>query len=327
MSDPIVIERHIDASPNEAFALVTEPERLRRWEAISAAVDLRVGGDFRFTMSPGHIAKGQFTEIDPGKRVVFTWGWVGSEGLPPGASTVQIDLEPKGDGTLIRLTHSGLGAELVPSHSEGWITNLDRLVDFAQTGETTMHPFAGAPDELDHLTSAEASWAICQDVMRSFTNDDRETPTVCSEFTVHELVEHLIGSIKALGGIAGGEFPDGFEPASAEDYAAQATEIALAAWHERGLDGEVPFGPGTAPAIIPAGILSLEYLIHASDFAQATGHTIDVPEHLAAFVLDIAKAIIQPDNRGEGKGFAAEVSTDAADSMTQLLAFTGRVPA
>ena len=82
---PVVFERIIDATPDEAFALFTEPERLRRWKAVSAAVDLRVGGDYRLTVTPGHIASGTFTEIEPGRRVVYTWGWVGSDDLPPGS--------------------------------------------------------------------------------------------------------------------------------------------------------------------------------------------------------------------------------------------------
>lgn len=326
MSEPIVIERQLEVSLDDAFALVTQPERLRRWEAISAAVDLRVGGDYRFTMGPGHVAAGTFTEIVPGKRVVFTWGWAGSSELPPGASTVQIDLEPAAGGTLVRLTHSGLDAAAAASHNEGWAITMDRLVEHARTGDVAFHPFAGPPDTLDHLTSAEASWAICQHVMRAFTTADRERPTPCADYTVHELVDHLVGSVTALGGIAGGVFPDGFEPTSAEDHVAQAVEITLAAWRERGVGGEVPFGPGTAPAAVPAGILSLEFLVHASDFAAATGQQVDVPDHLAQYVLGIATAVIQPDNRGEGRGFAAEVDTDSTDPMEQLLAFTGRNP-
>jgi len=38
---------------DEAFALVTEPERLRRWKTVSATVDLRAGGGYRFTVKVG----------------------------------------------------------------------------------------------------------------------------------------------------------------------------------------------------------------------------------------------------------------------------------
>src|SRR5690606_31504850 len=113
---------------DEVFALFTEPERLRRWQAVSASVDLRVGGDYRITVSRGHVAGGTFREIDPGRRVVYTWGWLGSDEVPPGASTIVVDIEPAGDKTRVRFSHRGLGAEEAASHTEGWTHYLDRLV-------------------------------------------------------------------------------------------------------------------------------------------------------------------------------------------------------
>ncbi|WP_113716845.1 SRPBCC domain-containing protein [Arthrobacter dokdonensis] len=44
----------IPVDPDTAFALITEPERLRRWQTVAARVDLRVGGDYRWTITPGH---------------------------------------------------------------------------------------------------------------------------------------------------------------------------------------------------------------------------------------------------------------------------------
>ena len=41
----------LPVSPDEAFALVTQPERLRRWQTVSAYVDLRAGGAYRWTVS------------------------------------------------------------------------------------------------------------------------------------------------------------------------------------------------------------------------------------------------------------------------------------
>lgn len=82
----------IDA--NTAFSLVTQPERLRRWQTVASRIDLQTGGSYRFTMGPGHQAAGIFSEIEPGKRLVFTWGWEGSADVLPGDSTVYITLEP-----------------------------------------------------------------------------------------------------------------------------------------------------------------------------------------------------------------------------------------
>jgi len=71
-------------------------------------------------------------EIEPNRRLVFTWGWEG-EGhpIPPGSSTVEVTLEPDGEGTVVRLVHSGLPEAAVPRHAEGWDLFLPRLVEVA----------------------------------------------------------------------------------------------------------------------------------------------------------------------------------------------------
>ncbi len=48
----------VPLTADQTFALVTEPERLRRWQAISARVDLRAGGEFRWTVVPGSERRG-----------------------------------------------------------------------------------------------------------------------------------------------------------------------------------------------------------------------------------------------------------------------------
>ena len=136
----------VPLNADETFALITEPDRLRRWQVVTARVDLRAGGDYRWTIVPGNSAAGTFTEVEPGRRVVFTWGWEGSADLPPGASTVTITLEPADGGTLVRLVHEGLTAEQAASHGEGWNHYLGRLVKAAATdGDAGADEWAGWP--------------------------------------------------------------------------------------------------------------------------------------------------------------------------------------
>jgi hypothetical protein len=56
--------------------------------------------------------------------VVFTWGWGSDDpnlGLtPPGTLLVEIDLEPKKSGTLLRLRHSRLPGVTFPAHRDAW---------------------------------------------------------------------------------------------------------------------------------------------------------------------------------------------------------------
>ena len=147
----------VPLNADDTFALITEPDRLRRWQVITARVDLRAGGDYRWTIVPGHSAAGAFTEVEPGRRVVFTWGWEGSADLPPGASTVTITLEPADGGTLVRLVHEGLTGEQAASHGEGWNHYLGRLVTAAADGDAGADEWGGGGrTRADHQRRGDA---------------------------------------------------------------------------------------------------------------------------------------------------------------------------
>ena len=85
----------LPVGPDEAFALVTEPERLRRWTAVCATVDLRAGGSWSWLRHPGpDVACGRRGPRGrAGRRLVLGWGWEGDEALPPDASTVTVTIE------------------------------------------------------------------------------------------------------------------------------------------------------------------------------------------------------------------------------------------
>ncbi len=313
----------VPLSADETFALITQPDRLRRWQVITARVDLRAGGDFRWTVIPGNSATGTFTEVDPGRRVVFTWGWEGSAELPPGASTVTITLEPAAGGTLVHLVHEGLTGEQAASHAAGWNHYLDRLVRAATEGDAGADEWAAAPPELDPITAAEATLAVCQLVLRGVREDQYRNPTVCTEFDVTQLADHLIGSVTFLGTAAGADFSHATGTAL-EPRLAVAAQSTLEAWHARGLDGEVKVGPHEMPAGAALGILSIEFGVHAWDFAQATGQRVVVSDEVAQHVLGVARQIISPEVRAGGS-FADPVEAGPdAGILDRLIAFTGR---
>jgi uncharacterized protein YndB with AHSA1/START domain len=81
-------------------------------------------------------AAGRFIAVDPHYRVAFTWGWEGEASpVPPGSSTVEITLVPDGDGTLLRLVHTGLPFPALDPHRDGWTHFLDRLTVRAAGGD------------------------------------------------------------------------------------------------------------------------------------------------------------------------------------------------
>jgi uncharacterized protein YndB with AHSA1/START domain len=127
MTQSVMIEREIfiAASAETIFPFFVDPARMAQWIGQQHALDARPGGIFRATLSADAVASGRYTEIVPHRRVAFTWGWEGREDLPPGRSLVEIELEPRDGGTLVRLRHSGLpvdaGAPFTPEeHGERW---------------------------------------------------------------------------------------------------------------------------------------------------------------------------------------------------------------
>jgi uncharacterized protein YndB with AHSA1/START domain len=130
------IERTYPAPAETVFAAWTSAEVLRRWwraergwETTEAVVDLRVGGDVHVTMrdpakDTNYGGGGKYTEIDPPRRLAFTWLWDGDDRR----TLIEIDFEEAGGATTVRFTHRGLWDEqAVRSHEHGWGNILDHL--------------------------------------------------------------------------------------------------------------------------------------------------------------------------------------------------------
>jgi uncharacterized protein (TIGR03086 family) len=70
--------------------------------------------------------------------------------------------------------------------------------------------------------------------------------------------------------------------------------------------------------------MSIELLVHAWDFAQATGQQVSVSDEVAEYVLQIAHANITSEVRS-GNGFAEAIPAGPdAGILDRLIAFTGR---
>lgn len=190
----------------------------------------------------------------------------------------------------------------------------------------TDYPPGAEVPPIDELSSAEAALTELQGVVHPIAADDLGKQTPCRDFDVAGLTEHLINSITMLGQAAGAELPPRDSSDSVERQIILAARPALDAWRRRGVDGTVPFGANEVPAKMMAGILSIEFLVHAWDYAQATGQDLDPTAELAESVLGLAQKIITPDGRARG-GFDDPVEVgDDATAFDRLIAFTGRRP-
>lgn len=130
--DPIVLERVIGAPPAVVYAYLTEADKWVLWQGTAATLDPRPGGTLVISMDNGMEVHGEFVELEPGRRVVFTWGWKGHAEVPPGSSTVEIVLVATSTGTHLTLTHSGLPDGEIPAHTAGWEMHLPLLGEAAE---------------------------------------------------------------------------------------------------------------------------------------------------------------------------------------------------
>jgi uncharacterized protein YndB with AHSA1/START domain len=134
--DDLTCEIMIDARPGTIFPFLTDPAMHLQWMGTEAELDPRPGGTYRVLVGGEHPGVGEFVEVVPNERVVFTFGWnLPDHPIPAGSTTVTITLLPEGDKTRVQLVHSDLRADAHGDHSTGWNHFLGRLAVAATGGD------------------------------------------------------------------------------------------------------------------------------------------------------------------------------------------------
>lgn len=142
-TEPIEVTVHIAARPETVFPYFTDPERYSQWMGASAVLRPEPGGAYQVTIRDGTVAAGEFLEIEPPRRIAFTWGWNHDPAVAPGSTRVVVTLEPEEGGTRVVLRHYGLPTdERVGHHRKGWTLYLDRLAIVVSGGEPGHDPMA-----------------------------------------------------------------------------------------------------------------------------------------------------------------------------------------
>ena len=86
-------------------------------------LDPRAGGACIVDLGGGAVRRGQYLELVPHERIVFTFGWdphPDGPAIPPGTSRVEITLAPDGDATILTLRHDHIPAGESDRHDAGW---------------------------------------------------------------------------------------------------------------------------------------------------------------------------------------------------------------
>jgi uncharacterized protein YndB with AHSA1/START domain len=141
----LIREILIDATPATVFGFLSDAEKWAQWEGTELEIDARPGGIYRVVVGQDEWkSRGEFVEVVPNEKVVYTFGWE-DEGNPirPGSTTVEMTLQPDGDKTLLRVVHRGLPDESFEDHGRGWDHYLARLAVVAAGGDPGPDPGPG----------------------------------------------------------------------------------------------------------------------------------------------------------------------------------------
>ena len=147
----LILKRLLDASAKQAYEAWTSPEHIRHWmrpepgmTVPSARMDLRVGGKFRIQMrNPDgeyFTAVGEFREVQPPERLVYTWDWEkdgsGTEfGEVEGqTSLITVEFLKRGPQTELVFMHTRFATvESRDNHARGWSAALETFASFVES--------------------------------------------------------------------------------------------------------------------------------------------------------------------------------------------------
>ena len=135
------IKRFINAPRDRVYAAWTDPAQLKEWfgpenvQTRELVADARIGGKFRWDLTNQEgeemTVHGEYRELQPARKIVFTWQWDDDENWEEHVSVVTVELSDRDGGTEVRLVHEKLpSAESRDRHNEGWNSVLDRLEKF-----------------------------------------------------------------------------------------------------------------------------------------------------------------------------------------------------
>ncbi len=189
----------IAATRETVFRFFTDNARWAAWWGAGSTIDPTPGGAVRIRYPDATEVAGEVVEVSRPDRIVFTYGFVSGQPIPPGASRVTIELEPYGDTTRLRLTHVFADAAVRDHHVQGWRYQLSL---FGNLVANEVH--ANASDLVDRWF---AVWSIGDERERretlvSIARDDVQFRDRFSMISgIGDLVSHVGAALRFMPGI------------------------------------------------------------------------------------------------------------------------------
>ena len=188
------------------------------------------------------------------------------------------------------------------------------------------------PDPTHMLDLLGRVTPVTHQLIESLDDDDWSAPTPCPEWTVLELIEHVVSGLQQFADVgAGAEFDPSARasvtPTDALSAFQDAASRMLSIWSDPAVAGRMHSMPwGDTPGASLIGFMVMEQLAHGWDLARATGRTPAYDDDLATEALVLAEANDDPSIRVPGM-FGPIVSVDAdGPTIDRVAGFLGRDP-
>jgi uncharacterized protein YndB with AHSA1/START domain len=141
---PHSVEREVVICATRAtvFRFFTDAARFASWWGKGSHIDPRPGGQVRIVYPNGVVATGEVRELEPDRRIVFTYGYDSPDKpIAPGASLVTITLDEERAGTRVKVRHDVSEEAVRDQHAPGWWF---QLALFANAAAAAQHEHVAA---------------------------------------------------------------------------------------------------------------------------------------------------------------------------------------
>ena len=151
----------IAAERATVFRFFTDSTRFSAWWGAGSRIEPRPGGAVHIRYPNGVVASGEVVELEPDRRIVFTYGYEGEgKPIPPGGSLVTITLAQETSGTRLHLRHDLPSAPVRDEHVQGWRY---QLALFANVASADQHADLEARVDAFFAAWSEADAAVRRD--------------------------------------------------------------------------------------------------------------------------------------------------------------------
>jgi uncharacterized protein YndB with AHSA1/START domain len=135
----------VHAPTEKVFQAVSDPTWLTKWLCDHAEIAPREGGPYSLGWNDGPTHTGTVLEYVPGERIVLTWQW---PGVDLHGTRFGLSVEPKDDGSVLAITHSGFPlsekwTDLYGGAEWGWTYFAMNLKSVLETGHDLRSKYDG----------------------------------------------------------------------------------------------------------------------------------------------------------------------------------------